>query len=55
MRQLGSMGEMVKKTITIDQDLVDWVEKQKKQKKFRNLSHAVDMALYEMKARQDSG
>lgn len=48
------MGEMVTKTITIDKELVAWVDKKIKKKQFRNLSHAVDLALYEMKEKADS-
>lgn len=44
-------AEMVraKVTVTVDQDLMKWVDQLVEDKKFRNRSHAVEYALYELR------
>lgn len=37
------------KTITLDQDLLDWINKMIEQKEFANFSHAIEKALYKLK------
>jgi len=43
--------EMVraKVTVTVDQDLITWVDQLIEEKKYRNRSHAVEYALYELR------
>jgi len=38
------------KTITIDSDLLEWVEKKVKEKEFGSISHAIEKALTRLKA-----
>jgi len=38
----------IKKTITLDKEIVDWVEKKIDEKEFGSLSHAIEKALYEL-------
>jgi Arc/MetJ-type ribon-helix-helix transcriptional regulator len=46
--------ETMKTTIsaTIDKDLSDWLDQQVKNKKYRNKSHIVELALIEFKEKQ---
>lgn len=37
----------VKIAVTVDPDLVKWIDEQVKSQRFRNRSHAVDVALRE--------
>ena len=39
----------VTKTITLDSELLKWVDSQIEQKEFSSLSHAVEKALFELK------
>lgn len=43
----------IPKTITIDKELLDWIEQKIKEKEFASLSHAVEKALYELKKREE--
>jgi Arc/MetJ-type ribon-helix-helix transcriptional regulator len=43
----------IPKTITIDEELLDWIEQKIKDKEFASLSHAVEKALYELKKQYD--
>lgn len=43
------MSKYEKKAVTVDKELVKWVEAMIRQKKFANFSHAVQRALYDMK------
>ena len=43
------MSRFDKKTVTIDKELVNWVEAMIRQKKFANFSHAVQKALYDLR------
>jgi len=36
------------KTITIDKDLLEWIEQQIKQKRFASVSHAIEKAIFEL-------
>jgi Arc/MetJ-type ribon-helix-helix transcriptional regulator len=44
----------IPKTITIDEELLDWIEQKIKDKEFASLSHAVEKALYELKKRYET-
>ena len=39
----------VKKTITTDKDLLEWVEQKIEQKEFGSVSHAIEKALTKLK------
>jgi len=39
-------------SITVDQELVDWVDLEIKRKRFANRSHAIERALYELMSRE---
>jgi hypothetical protein len=39
----------IKKTIVLDQELVDWIEEQIRNKEFGSISHAIEKALFELK------
>jgi len=39
----------IKKTVTLDKDLLAWVEGQIKEKRFASLSHALEYALKNLK------
>ena len=40
----------VKKTITIDKELLEWIERKIKEKEFGSVSHCVEKALLHLKA-----
>jgi len=40
----------VKKTITIDKELLDWIERKIKEKEFGSTSHAIEKALTRLKS-----
>jgi Arc/MetJ-type ribon-helix-helix transcriptional regulator len=46
--------ETMKATIsaTVDKDIADWIDQQIKNKKYRNKSHVVELALIEFKEKQ---
>jgi Arc/MetJ-type ribon-helix-helix transcriptional regulator len=46
--------ENMKATIsaTVDKDIADWIDQQVKNKKYRNKSHIVELALTEFKEKQ---
>lgn len=37
---------------TVDRDIVDWIDQQVKNKKYRNKSHIIELALTEFKEKQ---
>ena len=39
------MGKKTQKTVTIDPELLKWVEKQIEDKRFASFSHAIEFAL----------
>jgi len=43
----------VHRSVSIDKELVRWVEFQLKTKRFANFSHAVDFAIYQMMQKED--
>jgi Arc/MetJ-type ribon-helix-helix transcriptional regulator len=47
------LRKRVPKTITINQQLVDWINGKIEDKEFANLSHAIEKALYELKKQQE--
>lgn len=46
------MGKNITKTITVDSDLLDWVDEQIRNKRFHNLTHAVNLGLQKLKESQ---
>jgi Arc/MetJ-type ribon-helix-helix transcriptional regulator len=42
----------IAKTVTIDKELLDWIEEKIKEKEFASLCHAIEKALYELKERE---
>lgn len=44
-----AMRKRKTKTITIDSDLLKWIEEKIETKEFANLSHAIEKALYELR------
>ena len=49
-----SKRKFKKATITIDEDLVIWVNDMIEKKEFSSLSHAVQKALYELKQKYEN-
>jgi len=39
----------IKKTVNINQELLDWINQKIEEKEFASLSHAVEKGLYTMK------
>jgi Arc/MetJ-type ribon-helix-helix transcriptional regulator len=39
----------LKKSVTINKDLLDWIDKKIDEKEFASLSHAVEKGLYQLK------
>jgi len=39
----------IKKTVTINKDLLDWIDQKIDEKEFASLSHAVEKGLYQLK------
>ena len=39
----------VKKTVTLDEDLIKWIEKMIEKKEFGSISHAIEKALVKLK------
>jgi len=39
----------IPKTVTINQDLLDWINQKIEEKEFASLSHAVEKGLYQLK------
>lgn len=38
----------LKKTVTLPKDVVDWLKEQIKERKFSNLSHGLEYAVYQL-------
>lgn len=38
----------VKKTVTLPKDVVDWLEKQIEERRFSNVSHGIEYAVYQL-------
>jgi Arc/MetJ-type ribon-helix-helix transcriptional regulator len=43
----------LKKTITINQELLDWINQKIEEKEFASLSHAVEKGLYTLKKKYE--
>ena len=43
----------VKKTITIDKDLLEWIERKIKEKEFGSVSHAIEKALTKLREQNE--
>lgn len=43
------------KSVSIDKDLVEWVERQRKRRRFRSFSAAINEALRDLKEREERG
>jgi Arc/MetJ-type ribon-helix-helix transcriptional regulator len=39
----------VRRTVTIPKDLYDWVQEQIEEHRFKDVSHAIEYALYQLK------
>lgn len=44
----------VRRSVTISKELLDWVNRQIEQKRFKDVSHAIDFALYHLKQEDES-
>jgi Arc/MetJ-type ribon-helix-helix transcriptional regulator len=38
----------VKKTVTLPKDVIEWLEKQIEERRFSNLSHGIEYAVYQL-------
>lgn len=38
----------VRRSVTIDKDILEWIQQQIKQKRFNNVSHAFEYAVYKL-------
>ena len=49
-KNLNNKNEVmrVKKTITLSKDVVDWLEKEIKERRFSSLSHGIEFAVYQL-------
>lgn len=43
----------VTKTVTIDKDLLEWIDRMIEEKEFGSLSHAIEKALFLLKKQYD--
>ena len=43
------MSNFEKRTVTVDKDLVKWINAMIREKKFANFSHAIQRALYDLR------
>jgi Arc/MetJ-type ribon-helix-helix transcriptional regulator len=43
----------IRRSITISKDLFDWVNQQIKERRFKDVSHAIEYALYHVKEETD--
>ena len=39
-------------SVTVEKDLIDWIDRQVKTQKFRNRSHLVELALMEFREKE---
>jgi Arc/MetJ-type ribon-helix-helix transcriptional regulator len=39
----------IRRTVTISKDVYDWIQEQIKERKFKDVSHAIDYSLYHLK------
>jgi len=44
----------VKKTITIDKELLEWIERKIKEKEFGSISHAIEKAVTELQKKYET-
>ena len=44
----------IKKTITIDKQLLEWVEQKIKEKEFGSISHAIEKAVTELRKKYEN-
>jgi Arc/MetJ-type ribon-helix-helix transcriptional regulator len=45
----------VKKTVTLPKDVVEWLEKQIEERRFSNLSHGIEYAVYQLMKKEKEG
>ena len=43
----------VKVTATIDNELIEWIDKEVESRRFRNRSHAIEYAIAELKQKKE--
>ncbi len=43
----------IRRSITIDKDLLDWINQQIKCKRFKDVSHAIEYSVYKLKAEEE--
>ena len=46
------MPNRIKKTITLSKGVVDWLEAQVEERRFANLSHGLEYAVYQLMKRE---
>jgi Arc/MetJ-type ribon-helix-helix transcriptional regulator len=44
----------VKKTVTLPKDVIEWLEKQIEERRFSNLSHGIEYAVYQLMRKEES-
>jgi Arc/MetJ-type ribon-helix-helix transcriptional regulator len=47
---MPSVNEVVrvKKTVTLPKDVIDWLEREIEERRFSNISHGIEYALYQL-------
>jgi Arc/MetJ-type ribon-helix-helix transcriptional regulator len=48
---MGSLNQEVmriKKTVTLPKDVIEWLEKQIQERRFSNISHGIEYAVYQL-------
>ncbi|MCW4000286.1 MAG: hypothetical protein NWE93_08595 [Candidatus Bathyarchaeota archaeon] len=43
----------IRRSITIDKDLLDWINEQIKCKRFKDVSHAFEYAVYKLRTEEE--
>jgi Arc/MetJ-type ribon-helix-helix transcriptional regulator len=47
------MPTKIHRSISIDKDLITWITKQIEHKRFKDVSHAIEYAIYQLKLQEE--
>ena len=45
----------VKKTVTLPKDVIEWLEEQIEERRFSNISHGIEYAVYQLMKKEKDG
>ncbi len=51
----GNVMQKIRRSITIDKELMDWINEQIKCKRFKDVSHAIEYSVYKLKKEDQNG